>query len=99
MSPETRARRLGGISREVSLLIGSVVVFVGITIWWLTQDDRVQDWDNGLHTIDAFMIHDQLVAGHLTAWFKEFNTYPPFGHLIGALGVLNRSENLGGLIA
>ncbi len=87
MGPTTRARRLGGLSRDVSLLAGSVVTFVAITVWWLTKDDRVQDWDNGLHTVDAFMIHDQLVAGHLTAWFKEFNTYPPFGHLIGALGV------------
>ena len=82
------SRRLGGASREATLLLGSVIVFVAITVWWLTQDNRVQDWDNGLHTIDAFMARDQLAAGHLSAPFTEFNTYPPLGHLVGALGVL-----------
>jgi 4-amino-4-deoxy-L-arabinose transferase-like glycosyltransferase len=63
-----------------------VVAFIGVTIWWLTQDDRVQDWDNGLHTMAAFTIREELAAGHLTAPFTEFNTYPPFGHIVGALG-------------
>jgi 4-amino-4-deoxy-L-arabinose transferase-like glycosyltransferase len=80
------SRRLGGASREIWLLAGSIAGFVAITLWWLTQDDRVQDWDNGLHTIDAFLIHKELATGHLTTWFTEFNMYPPFGHLVGALG-------------
>lgn len=80
-------RRLGGVSREVLLLVGAVVGFLAITVWWLTQDNRVQDWDNGLHTVDAFLIHKEIVAGHLTTPFTEFNTYPPLGHLVGALAV------------
>ncbi|HUH81904.1 MAG TPA: glycosyltransferase family 39 protein [Solirubrobacteraceae bacterium] len=79
--------RLRALPSEVWLTAAAVVGFITITIWWLTQDDRVQDWDNGLHTIEAFTIHDQLAAGHLTAPFTEFNTYPPFGHFVGALGV------------
>jgi Dolichyl-phosphate-mannose-protein mannosyltransferase len=81
------ARRVGGVSRELALLLGAIIGFLAITGWWLTQDNRVQDWDNGLHTVDAFLIHKQLAAGHITTWFTEFNTYPPLGHLIGALGV------------
>lgn len=81
------ARRVGGVSRELALLLGAITGFLAITAWWLTQDNRVQDWDNGLHTVDAFLIHKQLAAGHVTTWFTEFNTYPPLGHLIGALGV------------
>jgi hypothetical protein len=88
MHSRADARLRDGMSREIALLLGSVVAFLAITIWWLTQDNRVQDWDNGLHTVDAFVIRDQLSAGHLTTWFTEFNTYPPFGHLIGALGTL-----------
>jgi 4-amino-4-deoxy-L-arabinose transferase-like glycosyltransferase len=79
---------MGGLSREVQLGLMGVVGFVAVTIWWLTQDDRVQDWDNGLHTIEAFTIRDEIAGGHLTTPFTEFNTYPPFGHIVGALGVL-----------
>ena len=79
--------RLRAVPGELWLAAAAVVGFIIITIWWLTQDDRVQDWDNGLHTIEAFTIHDQLAAGHLTGPFTEFNTYPPLGHFIGALGV------------
>jgi 4-amino-4-deoxy-L-arabinose transferase-like glycosyltransferase len=71
----------------------SVLAFIGVTIWWLTQDDRVQDWDNGLHTIDAFTIHDQIASGQLTQPFTDFNMYPPFGHLVGALGAFAGGES------
>ena len=82
------ARKRGGEpSRELWLLLAGVLAFVAMTVWWLTQDDRVQDWDNGLHTLLAFGIHDQLAAGNFTGWFTEFNTYPPLVHVIGALGV------------
>jgi 4-amino-4-deoxy-L-arabinose transferase-like glycosyltransferase len=76
-----------GVTSEIWLAIASVVAFIAITVWWLTQEGRVQDWDNGLHTIDAFLIHRQLAAGDLTTPFTEFNTYPPLGHLVGALAV------------
>jgi hypothetical protein len=75
------------VPAELWWLIGAIVVFVAMTVWWLTQDDRVQDWDNGLHTLLAFGIHDQLAKGELTTWFTEFNTYPPLVHVVGALGV------------
>jgi len=86
--PGALSRRLHDVSREGRLLLGSVIAFIGVTIWWLTQDNTVQDWDNGLHTLDSFTIRNEIVAGHLTAPFTEFNMYPPFGHLVGALGVL-----------
>gem|GEM_PF-896880 len=73
--------------REIWILGAAVVGFIAVTVWWLTQDDRVQDWDNGLHTLLAFGIHDQIASGDLTGWFTEFNTYPPLVHLVGALGV------------
>jgi len=62
-------------------------VFIAVSVWWLTQDDRVQEWDNGLHTLLAFGVHDQLSSGNLTGWFTEFNTYPPLVHLVGAVAV------------
>jgi hypothetical protein len=74
--------------REPALLFGAIVAFLGMTVWWLTQDERVQDWDNGLHTVDAFTVKTQLVAGQFTAPFTDFNGYPPFGHIVGAIGIL-----------
>jgi dolichyl-phosphate-mannose-protein mannosyltransferase len=73
--------------REVLVLAAAVIGFVSITVWWLTQDDRVQDWDNGLHTVDALQIHNEIASGHLATPFTEFNMYPPLGHLVGALGI------------
>jgi hypothetical protein len=75
------------VDTDLSLLLCAVIAFVAVTVWWLTQDDRVQDWDNGLHTLLAFGIHDQLAAGNLTGWFTEFNTYPPLVHVLGAVAV------------
>jgi dolichyl-phosphate-mannose-protein mannosyltransferase len=69
------------------MLAVAVLVFIAVSIWWLTQDDRVQDWDNGLHTLLAFGIRDQFASGDFSGWFTEFNTYPPLVHVLGALGV------------
>src|SRR5436309_14474176 len=81
------SRPLHSLSREGQLVLFAVLGFIGTSAWWLSQDSRVQDWDNGLHTMAAFAIHNEIAAGHLTTPFTEFNTYPPLGHLIGALGV------------
>jgi hypothetical protein len=83
----TRTARTAALPRELLALGGAVIGFIAITVWWLTQDNRVQDWDNGLHTVDALTIHNEIAAGHLTAPFTEFNMYPPLGHLVGALGI------------
>ncbi|HXA54507.1 MAG TPA: glycosyltransferase family 39 protein [Solirubrobacteraceae bacterium] len=80
-------QRSGRVSPELWLLLAGVVVFVATTVWWLTRDDQVQASDDGLHTLLAFGIHDQLASGDFTTWFTEFNTYPPLGHVIGALAV------------
>jgi 4-amino-4-deoxy-L-arabinose transferase-like glycosyltransferase len=83
----TRTARTAASPRELLALGGAVIGFIAITVWWLTQDTRVQDWDNGLHTVDALTIHNEIASGHLTTPFTEFNMYPPLGHLVGALGI------------
>ena len=79
--------RLGRISLEAWLTILATVVFFAVTVWWLTQDTRVPDYDSGQHMLDAFVVHDQLASGHLLAPFTDFNNYPPLVHIVGALGV------------
>ncbi len=79
--------RLGGVSRDPGWAAAAVLAFLGLTLWWLTQDTRVPDWDSAQHTIDSFIVHDEIAHGSWTAPFTDFNTYPPLGHLVGALGV------------
>jgi 4-amino-4-deoxy-L-arabinose transferase-like glycosyltransferase len=77
----------GGVSRDAGWAAAAVLAFLGVAVWWLTQDTRVPDWDSAQHTIDSFVVHDDIVHGSWTAPFTEFNTYPPLGHLIGAFGL------------
>jgi uncharacterized membrane protein YsdA (DUF1294 family) len=65
----------------------AVLAFLGVTVWWLTQDTRVPDWDSAQHMLDSFIVHDSIASGSWTTPFTEFNTYPPLAHLVGALGV------------
>ncbi len=85
------SRRSG--PREIWILIAAIVAFIAVTVWWLSQDTRVQDWDNGLHTLIAFGIHDQFSGRNFTSWFTEFNTYPPLVHVLGAVGVFIGGKN------
>jgi hypothetical protein len=68
-------------------LAAAVLFFIAMTVLWLARDNQVQASDDGYHTLLAFGIHDQLAGGNLTGWFTEFNTYPPFAHLVGAIAV------------
>jgi hypothetical protein len=75
-----------------------VIVFLGLTVWWLTQETRVPDYDSATHALDAFIVRDEIARGMWAAPFTEFNTYPPLGHLIGALGVFVGGYSAGAVI-
>jgi 4-amino-4-deoxy-L-arabinose transferase-like glycosyltransferase len=79
--------RLAGVPPDVQLTALAILAFLGVTVWWLTQETRVPDFDSATHTFYAFSVHDEIAAGHWTVPFTEFDTYPPLGHLIGALGI------------
>ena len=82
--------RCGGrvrISREARWVWVAVLGFVAMSVWWLTQDDRVPDWDSGFHEFYAAVIHSEVANGQLTQPFTDYNTYPPLVHLVGALSV------------
>jgi len=79
--------RLAGVSSDARWAAVAVIAFLGVTVWWLTQDTRVPDWDSAQHMLDSFIVHDSIASGSWTTPFTEFNTYPPLAHLVGALGV------------
>ena len=72
--------------RELWWVLAALAGFFAVTIWWLTQDRRMPDFDYGLHTVQSFAAHDDLAAGDWTGPFERFNTYPPLGHLVGGVG-------------
>jgi 4-amino-4-deoxy-L-arabinose transferase-like glycosyltransferase len=78
--------RLRAVGDGWWVVVATLVFFV-VTIWWITQDRRVPDFDEGNHLIDAFVVHAELASGNLTAPFTDFNSYPPLVHIVGALGI------------
>jgi len=98
-NPQATLRtRLAGVRLDAQLTAVAVLGFLGVTVWWLTQETRVPDFDSATHTLDAFIVRDQIATGHWTIPFTEFNTYPPLGHVIGALGVFVGGYSTGSVI-
>ena len=67
---------------------GITVVFIAITFWWLMADSQVPDYDSAPHLQFAFVVRSEILAGHWSAIFTDFNSYPPLGHIVGAVGTL-----------
>jgi 4-amino-4-deoxy-L-arabinose transferase-like glycosyltransferase len=67
--------------------IGVVVLFIGITCWWLAQDRSIPIFDAGLHLSFALSVHQELAAGNLGQALTLTVPYPPFAYLIGSLGI------------
>jgi len=78
---------LGRISDEARWLWLAVGIFVTVSAWWLTQDTRIPDFDSGTHMAMAFQYHFDIAHGNLTQPFRDFNSYPPLVHLLGALTI------------
>src|SRR6185312_10374332 len=71
-----------------SAVAGVVLVFVAISVWWVTQDERVVDSATGQHVLTALSYRDSARAGDVFAPFTEFNFYPPLSHIVGMVGLL-----------
>jgi uncharacterized membrane protein YsdA (DUF1294 family) len=76
----------------------AVLAFLAVTIWWLTQETRIPDFDSATHTLEALAVRDQIASGQWTAPFTAFTTYPPLAPLIGALGVMVGGDSTASMI-
>jgi 4-amino-4-deoxy-L-arabinose transferase-like glycosyltransferase len=89
-SARAYARGRVGVPRLTAEAWGSITIvaaFLGITCWWLSQDDSIPVFDAGLHLTGAFYVFNALQAGHLGHAFTLTLPYPPFAYLVGAAGV------------
>jgi hypothetical protein len=84
---ERIGRYVGGVSNEARWLWLACAVFMLVSLWWLTQDNRVPDFDSGIHMVYAIVAWSEMTGGHLTQPFTDYNTYPPLVHLLGALTI------------
>jgi 4-amino-4-deoxy-L-arabinose transferase-like glycosyltransferase len=65
----------------------AVVLFIGVSVWWLSEDTRAPDWDSGLHELWSAVVHSEL-STHGQFWrpFTDWNlAYPPLVHVVGGL--------------
>jgi 4-amino-4-deoxy-L-arabinose transferase-like glycosyltransferase len=66
----------------------AVLAFVAVSLWWLTQDDRIPIWDPGYHMLIAYNDSQALAHGHPLAPFTAYYAgYPPVLHLVGAVSI------------
>jgi 4-amino-4-deoxy-L-arabinose transferase-like glycosyltransferase len=75
-------------SRPAAGAAALAFAFIAITIWWLTQDARVQMADPAVHYKWAFVAYDYLHSGYFIGPFKEWTAYPPLVHVIGGVTML-----------
>ena len=67
---------------------GLTIAFIAITVWWLMANSQVPDYDSAPHLQYAFVVRSEILAGQWSAIFTDFNSYPPLGHIVGAIGTL-----------
>ncbi len=66
--------------------VAFTLTFIAISIWWVTQDLRLPQWDPGRHTEFALQYYDALSRGDygvlltMDAW-----PYPPLVHVVAAV--------------
>ena len=63
----------------------AVLVFVAVSFWWLTQDNRIPIWDSGSHMVFSYEDGSALANGQFWVPFTVYTTYPPLVHVVGAL--------------
>ncbi len=88
VSRPARWRLDTGLSAEAGWLWLAVFVFVLVTFWWLTQDNRIPIWDAGNHMQIAYLDSLAIRHGQLSEPFTVYYSYPPLLHLIGAVAIL-----------
>jgi 4-amino-4-deoxy-L-arabinose transferase-like glycosyltransferase len=68
--------------------IAVVVLFLGITSWWLAVDRSIPIYDAGLHLSLAMSVYEHLRSGSVGEALTLSVPYPPFTYLVGSLGLL-----------
>jgi 4-amino-4-deoxy-L-arabinose transferase-like glycosyltransferase len=64
--------------------------FLALTVWWVSTDSSVPDYDHARHLFIALGDYEAFRGGNQSYWFLHFTQYPPLVHLVGALaGYLN----------
>jgi len=89
LTPQVGLRRFKSqIGTDARWLWLAVLVFVAVSFWWLTQDNRVPIWDSGSHMTFAYSDGLALEKGQFWVPFTVYTTYPPLVHIVGAISVV-----------
>jgi hypothetical protein len=74
-------------SRQAAVATGITAAFVGMSVWWLSQDTAIPYGDAAEHLTTAFAFHDSLRTGDVLAPLRQPSLYPPAVPALGALAV------------
>jgi 4-amino-4-deoxy-L-arabinose transferase-like glycosyltransferase len=74
--------------------IGATAVYIALTCWWLTKDRSIPIYDAGDHLETALQFHQMIAGGDLLGPLNHESPYPPFGPLVGAIGVFFGGVNV-----
>jgi hypothetical protein len=79
-------RWLPSLSREAWLLWLAIFLFNAALAWWLIHDNRIPEWDSGLHLMEALYDHAGLLQpGQRLSFFTGWDTYPFLVPMVGGL--------------
>jgi 4-amino-4-deoxy-L-arabinose transferase-like glycosyltransferase len=75
------------LAAEAWMSIGVVIAFLGVTVWWLGQDQTIPVFDAGIRLTQAISVYERLSAGSIGTALTITSPYPPVAYLVGTLGM------------
>ncbi len=92
---ESILARVRAISLPALGAIAFTLLFIGVTVWWLTQDLRMPHFDPGRHTVNSLHYYQALNSGDVGTLFTlKTWPYPPLVHWVGMVGMLLGGTNI-----
>lgn len=88
----TRSRVLGAVLDRLLTpeggLVALMLLFLGISVWWIAVDTRVVSTDTARHLHVAFTLDTFIQTGEPGSIITHTRVYPPLVHLVGTVATL-----------
>lgn len=72
-----KAARSSQTFRDYLVIAAVVVAMVAVTVWWVENDTRPPNWDEGGHLSRSLFYRHHMVELHVVTFFVTYAVYPP----------------------